>query len=79
MLDIQKLALSATGANAMGLGSMGMSVPGMLAGLGGGMMPSMLSGMGAAPFMEVPTKVVCLSQVGFQHMLVHEWAGCIVK
>jgi hypothetical protein len=24
----------------------------------------MLSGMGAAPFMEVPTKVVCLSQVG---------------
>jgi hypothetical protein len=48
----------------MGLGSMGMSVPGMLAGLGGGMMPSMLSGMGAAPFMEVPTKVVCLSQVG---------------
>jgi hypothetical protein len=64
VLDTQKLALSATGANAMGLGSMGMSVPGMLAGLGGGMIPSMLSGMGAAPFMEVPTKVVCLSQVG---------------
>ncbi|KAH9562302.1 hypothetical protein CY35_05G064500 [Sphagnum magellanicum] len=62
-IALQKLALSATGANAMGLGSMGMSVPGMLAGLGGGMMPSMLSGMGAAPFMEVPTKVVCLSQV----------------
>jgi hypothetical protein len=47
----------------MGLGSMGMSVPGMLSGLGASMMPNMLSGIDGVPFMEVPTKVVCLSQV----------------
>ncbi|CAM6043197.1 unnamed protein product [Sphagnum compactum] len=62
-IALQKLALSASGANAMGLGSMGMSVPGMLSGLGASMMPNMLSGMDGVPFMEVPTKVVCLSQV----------------
>ncbi|CAK9215557.1 unnamed protein product [Sphagnum troendelagicum] len=62
-IALQKLALSASGANAMGLGSMGMSVPGMLSGLGASMMPNMLSGIDGVPFMEVPTKVVCLSQV----------------
>ena len=60
---MQKLALSASGANAMGLGGMGMGVGGMFTGLGAGMMPSMLSGSGAITPSEVPTKVVCLSQV----------------
>ncbi|CAK9855657.1 unnamed protein product [Sphagnum jensenii] len=71
-IALQKLALSASGANAMGLGSMGMSVPGMLSGLGASMMPNMLSGIDGVPFMEVPTKVVCLSQVHYHHMLVYE-------
>jgi hypothetical protein len=44
----------------------------MLSGLGASMMPNMLSGMDGVPFMEVPTKVVCLSQVHYHHMLVYE-------
>lgn len=59
----QKLALSASGANALGLGSMGMGVGGMFPGMGGGLVPNMAGGVGAMPSTEVPTKVVCLSQV----------------
>lgn len=61
-INFQKLALSASGANAMGLG-MGMGVGGVFPGLGGGMMPTMIpSGAPVVPS-EVTTKVVCLTQV----------------
>ncbi|CAM6097262.1 unnamed protein product [Calypogeia fissa] len=56
----QKLALQASGANAVTLGSMGMAA-GMIPGLPSGLMPGMLPGLGVVN--EVPTKVVCLSQV----------------
>jgi len=62
-IALQKLALSASGANALGLGSMGMGVGGMFPGMGGGLVPNMAGGVGAMPSTEVPTKVVCLSQV----------------
>jgi len=62
---MQRFALSAGGANAMSLGSMGMGVPGLLSGMGVGMMPNILSGMDVMPRMEELTRVVCLSQVCF--------------
>ncbi|BBN15352.1 splicing factor U2AF 65 kDa subunit [Marchantia polymorpha subsp. ruderalis] len=57
----QKLALQASGANAVSLGSMGMAA-GMIPGMGSSMMSGMLPGMGVMAS-EVPTRVVCLSQV----------------
>lgn len=42
---------------------MGMGVGGMFPGMGGGLVPNMAGGVGAMPSTEVPTKVVCLSQV----------------
>lgn len=57
---MQKLALQASGANAVTLGSMGMA-PGMIPGMPSGLLPGMLPGLGVIN--EVPTKVVCLSQV----------------
>ncbi|CAM6041301.1 unnamed protein product [Sphagnum compactum] len=62
-IALQRFALSAGGANAMSLGSMGMGVPGLLSGMGVGMMPNILSGMDVMPRMEELTRVVCLSQV----------------
>lgn len=64
-IALQRFALSAGGANAMSLGSMGMGVPGLLSGMGVGMMPNILSGMDVMPRMEELTRVVCLSQVCF--------------
>jgi len=61
-IALQRFALSAGGANAMSLGSMGMGVPGLLSGMGVGMMPNILSGMDVMPRMEELTRVVCLSQ-----------------
>ncbi|OAE26408.1 hypothetical protein AXG93_131s1180 [Marchantia polymorpha subsp. ruderalis] len=57
----QKLALQASGANAVSLGSMGMAA-GMIPGMGSSMMSGMLPGMGVMAS-EVPTRVVCLSQL----------------
>lgn len=42
---------------------MGMGVGGMFPGMGGGIVPNVAGGVGAMPSTEVPTKVVCLSQV----------------
>ena len=55
--DMQKLALQASGANAVALGGMGF--PGLP------MMPGMISGMGGMSPLETPTKVVALTQVSY--------------
>ncbi|KAL2619869.1 hypothetical protein R1flu_000074 [Riccia fluitans] len=60
-IALQKLALQASGANAVSLGSMSMAA-GIIPGMGSSMVPGMLSGMGVMAT-EVPTRVVCLSQV----------------
>ncbi|KAL3681945.1 hypothetical protein R1sor_024901 [Riccia sorocarpa] len=60
-IALQKLALQASGANAVSLGSMGMAA-GLIPGMGSNMVPGMLSGLGVMAS-EVPTRVVCLSQV----------------
>lgn len=51
--DIQKLALQASGANAVALGGMGF--PGL----------PMMPGMGSMSPLETPTKVVALTQVSY--------------
>lgn len=58
----QKLALQASGANAVALGGLG----GMISGLPSGLMAGMMAGMGngVSP-LETPTKVVALTQVSF--------------
>lgn len=56
---MQKLALQASGANAVGLGVAG---AGMMSGLAGGVMQGIVQGAMLNPT-EVPTRVVCLSQV----------------
>lgn len=61
-VDFQKMVLSASGANAIGLG-LGMSVGGMFPVLGGSMMPNLRSGGALAAAPETATKVICLSQV----------------
>nr|XP_024400961.1 splicing factor U2af large subunit B-like isoform X2 [Physcomitrium patens]XP_024400962.1 splicing factor U2af large subunit B-like isoform X2 [Physcomitrium patens] len=61
-IALQKMVLSASGANAIGLG-LGMSVGGMFPVLGGSMMPNLRSGGALAAAPETATKVICLSQV----------------
>eukprot|EP00246_Nothoceros_aenigmaticus_P018117 TRINITY_DN9373_c0_g2_i1.p1 TRINITY_DN9373_c0_g2~~TRINITY_DN9373_c0_g2_i1.p1 ORF type:complete len:430 (+),score=93.92 TRINITY_DN9373_c0_g2_i1:439-1728(+) len=58
-IALQKLALQASGANALPLGNLP-----MMSGISGGLMPGMV-GMsnGLSPVAETPTKVVCLTQV----------------
>lgn len=60
----------------MGLGGMGVGVGGMFTGLGAGMMSSMLPASGAITPSEVPTKVVCLSQVAQLIMAYFCATGC---
>jgi hypothetical protein len=69
---MQKLALQASGANAVSLGGL----PGMLPGFPGfaGLMPGM--GNGLSPSFETPTKVVVLTQVSPQLQALHT-AFCI--
>jgi hypothetical protein len=57
---MQKLALQASGANAVALGGLG-----MMSGIPPGLMASMLPGMGngLSNTLETPTKVVALTQV----------------
>jgi splicing factor U2AF subunit len=59
-IAIQKLALQASGANAVALGGLG-----MMSGIPPGLMASMLPGMGngLSNTLETPTKVVALTQV----------------
>lgn len=54
---MQKLALQASGANAVALGGMGF--PGLP------MMAGMMPGMGGMSPLETPTKVVALTQVSY--------------
>lgn len=66
-VGFQKLALQASGANAVALGGMsmmgGMPMMGMMPGMGNGLSP-----------METATNVVALTQVSASHMLnIHKW------
>lgn len=70
-MGFQKLALQASGANAVALG--GMSMMGTLPMMG--MMPGM--GNGLSP-METATNVVALTQVCASHKLnIHKWLSVL--
>ncbi len=64
---MQKLALQASGANAVALGGLG-----MMSGIPPGLMASMLPGMGngLSNPLETITKVVALTQVSMQYCIV---------
>jgi hypothetical protein len=64
---MQKLALQASGANAVALGGLG-----MMSGIPPGLMASMLPGMGngLSNPLETTTKVVALTQVSMQYCIV---------
>lgn len=68
---MQKLALQASGANAVSLGGL----PGMLPGFPGfaGLIPGM--GNGLSPSFETPSKVVALTQVSPQLQTLHTACG----
>lgn len=59
-IAMQKLALQATGANAMAFSGLQGLMPGLSTGLMSGMMPGMGNGISET---EMPTKVVCLTQL----------------
>lgn len=74
----QKLALQASGANALPLGNLS-----MMPGMSGALMPGMISGMsnGLSPVSEPATKVVCLTQVQWnvgQLCDLHEFVKLVI-